>query len=136
MSGAKEAAIVGTVSYFLIEVHLSNAGQLELERAARMLEAAGTRLRGSATLPRTISAGLSREDSRLVCLIEASSLDAARRLVRAALLPPGRIREITPVSGTPLLGSRHPRCDVDPGVEPELVEDVVDVSLDGALGQE
>jgi hypothetical protein len=121
---------------FLIEVHMADAGALELERAVRMLEAAQTRMRGTATVTRTIIAGLSREDGRLVCLIEATSLESARRLVSVALLPPGRIREITHLAGTHLLGSRHPGGDVDPGVESELVEDVVDVGLDGALGQE
>ena len=122
--------------HFLIEVHLNNAGTLELERAVRMLEAAQSRIRGKATVAGTIVAGFSREDGRLVCLIEATSLESARRLVSVALLPPGRIREITHLVGTHLLSSRHPGGDVDPGVESELVEDVVDVGLDGALGQE
>jgi hypothetical protein len=121
---------------FLIEVHMAGAGELELERAVRMLDAAQTRMRGSATVTRTIIAGFSREDGRLVCLIEATSLASARSLVSLALLPPGRIREIAYLAGKHLLGSRHPGGDVDPGVESELVEDVVDVGLDGALGQE
>ncbi len=121
---------------FLIEVHIADAGELELERAVRMLEAAQTRMRGPATVTHTLIAGLSREDARLVCLIEAACLESARRLVRVALLPPGRIREITRVAETPLLRSRHPGGDVDPGVEAKLVEDVIDVGLDGALGQE
>jgi hypothetical protein len=124
------------MSVFLIEVHMAGAGEPELERAMRMLDAAQNRMRRTATVTRTILAGLSREDGRLVCLIEATSLDAARRLVSLALLPAGRIREITHLAGTHLLGRRHPRGDVDPGVESELVEDVVDVGLDGALGQE
>jgi hypothetical protein len=115
---------------------MADAGVPELERAVRMLEAAQTRMRGTATVTRPIIAGLSREDGRLVCLIEATSLESARRLVSVALLPPGRIREITHLAGTHLLGSRHPGGNVDPGVESELVEDVVDVGLDGALGQE
>jgi hypothetical protein len=119
---------------FLIEVHMADAGELELERAVRMLEAAQARMRGTATVTRTIIAGLSRDDGRLVCLIEAASLESARRLVSAALLPTARIREITHLAGTHLLGSRHPGGNVDPGVESELVEDVVDVGLDGALG--
>lgn len=124
------------MSIFLIEVHMADAGTLEVERAARMLDAAQARMRESATVMRTIIAGFSREDSRLVCLVEATSLDSARRLVSLALLPSGRIREITHLAGTDLLGSRHPGGDVDPGVESELVEDVVDVGLDGTLGQE
>src|SRR6266508_3392094 len=116
-----------TVSVFLIEVHMAGAGELELEHALRMLDAAQTRMRESETAKRTIMAGLSHEDGRLVCLIEATSLASAQRLVSLALLPPGRIREITHVTGTRLLGGRHPGGDVDPRVESELVEDVVDV---------
>jgi len=115
---------------------MAGAGEVELERALRMLDAAQVRMRESATVKHTIMAGLSREDSRLVCLVEATSLVAARRLVSLALLPPARIREITHLAGAPLLGSRHPRGDVDPGVEAELVENVVDVGLHGPLGQE
>ena len=122
--------------YFLVEVHMHDAGQLELERAVRMLEAARSRSTGTETPTPAIVAGLSREDGRLVCLIEATSLESARRLVSVALLPAGRIREITPVTGRRLLAARHPGGNVDPGVESELVEDVVDVGLDRALGQE
>lgn len=124
------------MSIYLIEVHMAGAGRLEIERAARMLLAAQTRMRGPQTVARTIIAGFSREDARLVCLVEAISLDSARRLVSLALLPSGRIREITHLAGTNLLDGRHPGGDVDPGVESELVEDVVDVGLDGPLGQE
>ena len=115
---------------------MADAGVPELERAVRMLEAAQTRTRGTATVTRTIIAGLSREDGRLVCLIEATSLESARRLFAVALLPGGRIREITLVADGRLLLRGHPGGDVDPRVEAELVEDVVDVGLDGALGQE
>ena len=115
---------------------MQDAGQLELERAMRMLEAAQSRSIGTETVTRTVIAGFSAEDGRLVSLIEATSLESARRLVGAALLPAGRIREITHVTGRRLIGSRHPGGDVDPRVETELVEDVVDVGLDSALGQE
>ena len=114
---------------------MADAEERELERAVRMLNAAQTRIRGSGIATRTTIVGLSRADSRLVCLVDVPSLEAARRLVGVALLPGGRIREITHVAGTHLLGG-HPGRDVDPGVEAELVEDVVDVGLDGALGQE
>ena len=136
MAGATEPATIRAMPTFLIEVHMADAGALELERAVRMLEAAQSRMRGAATITRTLQAGLTREDGRLVCLIEATSLESARRLLSVALLPPGRIREITQVAGTALLGSRHPGSNVDPGVEAELVEDVVDVRLNGPLGQE
>ena len=114
MSGAEGASDHQDVPNFLIEVHMGDAGAGELERAVRMLEAAQTRMRGTATVTRTIIAGLSREDGRLVCLIEATSLESARRLVSVALLPPGRIREITHLAGRHLLGRRHPRGDIDP----------------------
>ncbi len=114
---------------------MADASELELERAVRMLDAAITRMPESTIATHTILAGHSRDDSRLVCLIEAASLESARRLVSLALLPPGRLREISRLAGTPLLGS-HPRSDADPGVDSELVEDVVHVGLDGALGQE
>jgi hypothetical protein len=118
---------------YLIEVHMADAGDLELERAVRMLDVAMTRMPKSTIVTRPIFSGHSRDDGRLVCLIEAASLESARRLVRLASLPPGRVREITRIAGTPLFGS-HPGGDANPGVDPELVEDVVDVSLDGALG--
>ncbi len=136
MFGSHAAHDHGTVAHFLIEIHMKDAGQIELERAVRVLEAAQSRLRGRATVTSTIAIGLSREDGRLICLIEATSLASARRLVSVALLPAGRIREISHLAGGRLFGSRHPRGDVDSGVESELVEDVVDVGLDGALGQE
>lgn len=114
---------------------MADAGEPEVERAMRMLAAAQARMRGAATVTHTLMAGLSRADARLVCLVEAASLESARRLVSLALLPPGRIREITHSAGTLLLGG-HPGGDADAGVESELVEDVVDVGLDGPLGQE
>ena len=60
---------------YLIEVHIPDAGGFELERATRMLAAAQSRMRGQASVARTIFAGLSREDGRLVYLVEAASLD-------------------------------------------------------------
>ena len=114
---------------------MADASELELERAVRMLDAAITRMPESTIATRAIVAGHSRDDGRLVCLVEAASLESARRLVSLALLPPGRLREISRLVGRPLLGS-HPGGDADPGVHSEFVEDVVDVGLDGALGQE
>jgi hypothetical protein len=115
---------------------MAGADEFELERATRMLVAAQSRMRGQAAFARTFFAGLSRDDRRLVYLVEAASLESARRMVSLALLPPGRIREITLLANAHLLGGRHPRGDAGPGVEAELVEDVVDVGLDGPLGDE
>ncbi len=136
MAGGGHGHDHGAMPHFLVEVHITNAGDLELERAVRMLEDAQNRLRGQATVPRPIIAGISREDGRLICLIEATTLATARRTVAVALLPTGRIREIAHIPGSRLLGTRHPRGDAGPGAETELVEDVVDVRLDGPLGQE
>jgi hypothetical protein len=136
MAESSRAIDHGAMPHFLVEVHITDAGELELERAVRMLEAAQDRLRGSATANRPIIAGISRSDGRLVCLIEATSLESARRTVALALLPPGRIREIEQITGRRLLGSGHPGGDVDPGAETELVEDVVDVGFHGPLADE
>lgn len=136
MTQSRDGIDHGAMPHFLIEVHMTDAGDLELERAVRMLEAAQERLRDEATVTFPIIAGISREDGRLICVIEATTLAAARQTISVALLPPGRIREIAHITGNRLLGTRHPRGDADPGAETELVEDVVDVGLDGPLGQE
>ena len=119
--------------HFLVEVQMTDAGDLELERAVRMLEAAQARVHEASAVGRPLIAGISRGDGRLICLIEAPTLQAARRTVAVALLPPGRIREIDQISAQPLLRARDPRGDADAGAEPELVEDVVHVGLDGPL---
>ena len=135
MAGGRGGIDHAAMPHFLVEVHMTNAGDLELERAVRMLEAAQDRVGEPATATRPLIAGISRVDGRLICLIEATTLAAARRTVAVALLPPGRIREITQIAGSPLLGTRDPRGDADARTEAELVEDVGDVRLDGALGQ-
>jgi hypothetical protein len=135
MAGGDGRIDHGPMPHFLVEIHMSDAGEPDLERAVRMLEAAQGRAQaGAVACP--IIAGISREDGRLLCLIEAASLAVARRTVAIALLPPGRIREVTHITSRRLPGARHPRGDADPGAETELVEDVVDVRLDGPLGDE
>ena len=136
MAGGERRIDHGGMPHFLVEIHMSNAGEPELERAVRMLEAAQDRLGEGARVARPIVAGISREDGRLICLIEATTLAAARRTVAVALLPHGRIREVARISGARLLGARNPRGDADAVAEAELVEDVVDVRLDGPLGEE
>ena len=135
MPSAPAPAHHATMPTFLIEIHLGDAEDREFDRAVRLLRAAQTRLLEAGTNTRTTIVGLSREDGRLVCLVDAPSLESARRLVGVALLPGGRIREITTVAEARLLGS-HPRSDARSGAEAELVEDVVDVRLDGALREE
>ena len=124
------------MAHFVVEIYIADAGHLVLKRASRMLEAAQFRLRTAGTVTRTIMASHSREDDRLLYVIEAGNPDAVRRLFAVALMPAGRIREITLIASGRLSAARHPGGDVDPGFEPELVEDVVDVGLNGPLGQE
>ena len=78
-------------------------------------------------------AGLTAVDGRLVCLIEAPTMGYVRDLVALAFLPAHRLREI---SGVDLPCRQDPVGDLGSGVQSELVEDVVDVGLDGPLGQE
>ncbi len=136
MVASGQARDHAVMAYFLVEIHMSGAGQLELDRALELLEVAQSRLREGDTQMSAITAGFSRVDGRLVCLIKATNLESARLLVSVALLPSGRIREITHLTQRRLLGSRDPGGDVDARVETELVEDVVDVGLDRPLGQE
>jgi hypothetical protein len=125
-----------TMPTFRVDVPMADSSLGELERAMRMLATAQVRMAAWSPETRTILAGISREDGRLVCLIKAASVDEARRMIGLALLPPGPIHEIGDPVGVVLLGGRHPGGDVHPGAETEFVEDVVDVGLDGPLGQE
>ena len=95
MSRSSTAGDDGPMSYFLVEIHMNGAGQTQLDRAAQTLEVAKTRLSGSATTTRIVGAVLIGEDARLVCLIEATTVQVVQQLVALALLPAGRIREIT-----------------------------------------
>jgi hypothetical protein len=133
---AKDPPTIAAMPKYMVEIHMPDAGELELDRAMRMLEAAQARVRRTTNVTCAITATYLREDGRLFFVIEAPNRDSARRLVSLALLPVGRIRQIRHLAGSQLLGGRHPGGDVHPGVESELVEDVVDVGLDGALGQE
>jgi len=83
---------------YLIEVRMADLGAVERDRALRMLTGAQSRMAGAVPVTRTIFAGLSREDGMLICLIEASSLESARRMMGLALLPLRRIREITDIA--------------------------------------
>jgi hypothetical protein len=134
MSEAHRACHHAAMTTYLIEIHMADLGTREFERAVQMLGAAQARMHGATA--RTTFAGRSRADGTLVCLIEAVSLQSVRRMLVLAMLPAGRIREIADVAPPGSLGGRHPRGDVHPGAEAELVEDVVDVGLDGSLGQE
>jgi hypothetical protein len=130
---------VGTMRWFLVEIPIPQPDPVDLKRAARTLGAAQVRLSSSRSPGPAVIAAFTDRADRLVCLIESPTIDATRRLVALALLPAGRIREV-PLrlvlpdrSDAP---ARNPGADPGSGAEPELVEDVVDVRLDGPLGHE
>jgi hypothetical protein len=79
---------------YFVELNVTG-GELELDRAVRMLETAQRRMSGrSAVIP--LSTGdRGRDTPRLVCLIEADSPEAAKRLMSVALVPHGPIREVS-----------------------------------------
>jgi hypothetical protein len=66
MPGSIQPSTIGLMPHFLVEIHMADAGQLVLERATWMLEAAQSRLSRAGMTTRTIVAGLSREDDRLL----------------------------------------------------------------------
>lgn len=96
---------MGAMPHFLVEIHMNTAGHVELQRAARTLDAAGRRLRqpGSGT-PR-LAATVTAQDGRLVCRIDAPNLETARRLLGTALLTPARVCEIPDPAGDPDSGA-------------------------------
>ena len=124
--------------YFLVELPV-RPDRVEMERATQTLHAAQSRLSGSTMAARALLAAVIKDTGRLVCLIEAPSVHALRRLIALALLPVGLIREISqPVSPRGADASSEPgsdpAADLGPRVDPKLVEDVVDMGLDGSLG--
>ena len=126
---------------FLVEIPVPHSDAAGLARAARTLWTADLRSSGDVTTARLESVSVV-EAGRLVCVIEASTIEAVRSLVALAFLSTGRIREAAAseisglVDATPRGGGHDPRRDLRPGVEPQLVQDVVDVGLDRALGDE
>jgi hypothetical protein len=135
----RSGAEAGRMPCFLVEVRQSD--DAELDRATRTLQAAQSRLWRTAVSARPRLVAMTREDGRMVFLIEAESNEAVRSLVGLALLPAGRIRELVSVPAPDAgCGRSHggpdPGADLAPGVDAELVEDVVDMRLDGSLGDE
>lgn len=121
--------------WFLVQIHVPHAGDKELERAMTTLRIARSRAPADAIGAHPFVFGVPGAD-RLVVLIEASTVGAVRTLIALAFLPAPQIREILAV---PLVGSvdgDDPFGDLGPGAETQLVEDVVDVRLDGPLGHE
>jgi hypothetical protein len=130
------------MSYFLVEIPVAQSDGGDLERAARMLVAAQSRLSDCAIPIRSLVAGVTSDGGRLVCLIEAEAVEVVRSLVALALLPAGRIREVLHlalpggVCGLSDGGGPSPVADLAPRADAELVQDVVDVGFHGSLGDE
>jgi hypothetical protein len=90
----RQTVSVERMRWFLVDISVPDPDRMDLERATRTLRAAQGRLFTSASRLRPLIAGVITEGGRLVCLIEAPSIPAVRRLVALALLPGGRIREV------------------------------------------
>jgi hypothetical protein len=127
---------------FLVEIPVPQADRAALERATRTLSTAQSRLSSNATSVRLVIVGVAEHDDRLVCLIDAPTIDAVRSLAALAFLSTGRIREVVALdasrgaTGASGVRGQNPGGDLGPGVESQLVEDVVDMGLDGAFGDE
>ena len=87
------------MSRFLVEIPVPQPDRLDMERAARTLRAAHSRLSAGAVPVRVVVAGVTVGDARLVCLIDAETVETVRSLVTLALLPAGRIRELLSFTG-------------------------------------
>ena len=124
---------------FLVEIPLPQPEPAEVERARWTLWSAQSRLNGTGNPASAHVVSIASDNGRMVALIEAPTLAEVRQLVALALLPAARIRDVSSrltVGGRFGIGAQHPGADLGPGAESELVEDVVDVGLDGALGDE
>jgi hypothetical protein len=129
----------GVMRCFLVEIPLPQPDPAELERARRTLWSARSRLNRSGNPASARVASVDSDNGRMVALIEAPTLAVVRQIVALALLPAPRIREVTSrlaVRARFGAGGRCPCADLGSGADSELVENVVDVGLDGALGDE
>ena len=105
------------MSHFLVEIPVPQSEPVDIERAAQTLRAARGRLCARATAISLVVAGVTIEDARLVCFMEADSAEAVQALVSLALLPGSRIRRLLsvrpPGSGSDRQGG-NPRNDLVP----------------------
>ena len=126
---------------FLIEIPVPQQDGVDLWRAMRSLRVAESRLCAAAVSIRTLIFGVVEDEGRMVCLVEAPTADAVRRLLGLAFLPAGRIREVSALDladsrGVPGPGGQDPRRDLGSGIDSQLVQDVVEMGLHGSLGDE
>jgi hypothetical protein len=102
--------------HYIVEIRLPGVGRPEVARVAGLLRSANDRL---GHIARVVTASVGRDDGRLVCTVEAASADAVRYLMSTALLPSGRIDEITMVFGLAEMGTlsgeaRGPAIAIEP----------------------
>jgi hypothetical protein len=127
---------------FVVEIPVPHSDAIGYERAARTLWTAASRSPQNATTAHLVTVEVVAGAGRLHCVIEAPTIDAVRSLLALAFLSAGRISESAAsdtsrvVGGIPSAHGHDPGGDLGAGVEPQLVEDVVDVGLDRALRDE
>lgn len=81
---------------FIVEIRLPGVAGPEMARVARVLSSANARL---GHVARVVTASVGYDDGRLVCTVAAANAEAVRHLISTALLPSGRIGEITTLLG-------------------------------------
>jgi hypothetical protein len=122
--------------WFLVHIAIPQSGGVDRDLVTQTLRAAQERLTGRAIGVRPFEARRSTTGG-LVILIEAASAEAVRGLVALAFLPAARIQEVIAVpQETPSARRADPGGDLRPRAQSQFVEDVVDVGLDGPLGDE
>jgi hypothetical protein len=113
---------------YLADVRLGVRAGTDISWIGRSLNAACRRLDGANPGRQILSAVYVTDDGRLSCVVRAAGQDDVHRVFEVALLPAARVYEVVEVlGGTHLLC--HPAGDFDPGVDPEVVEDVGHVRL-------
>ncbi len=122
---------------YLVEIPLPHSDVRTAHRASITVASAQSRLARLGVGTRSLIGGYV-EDHRLVLVVDAASGGDVDRMVALALLPRARVREVTAIpvrDGGRSSGivSQQPACDLRPGVDAELVEDMRDVRLDGPL---
>jgi len=117
---------------YMAEVRLRVPAGADISWIGDSLGAAVRRLDRVSPGRQIVSAVYVIDDGRLSCVVNAANREDVQRLFEIALLPSARVYEVVDVLARTHL-MRHPARDLDPGVDPEVVEDVRHVSLDSPL---
>lgn len=96
MSRTSGATTLKRMGCFLVGISVPQWDAVDIERAKRTLLAAESRI-SEADSPRVTA--VTHDDGRLICMVEAASVDAVRRLTALALLPAGRVQEVRDPDG-------------------------------------